>query len=213
MGGPVSANSAVNGVIQPPLKGCAPRRFEGKLARPLHPTAFVVTHAHQAFPAAAGRKSPAALLCRPHRRPALHLRHSRLRREPRAARQFRGPVQERRHQHPARAGRGRRDLPRSGQGQRALDACGGRRGDERALCRRVRPRALSGPHHLRGGGAAGPENADRDRGRGAAFGTVNDRAPPGDQDHADALLLSLRHRHAAEATLRSTIGLRPKKTT
>ena len=32
---------------------------------------------------------------------------------------------------------------------------------------RVRPGALSRPHHLRGGGAARSEDADRDRGRGA----------------------------------------------
>ena len=45
---------------------------------------------------------------------------------------------------------------------------------ERALCLRVRAGALSGPHHLRGAGAAGPEDADRDRGRGVAEG-VNRR--------------------------------------
>ena len=37
---------------------------------------------------------------------------------------------------------------------------------------RVRAGALSGPHHLRGAGAARSEDADRDRGRGVACGTL-----------------------------------------
>ena len=64
----------------------------------------------------------------------------------------------------------KRDVPRSGQGQRAADA-GVRRGDDECAVRvGVRARALSRPHHLRRAGAAAAEDADRDRGRGGAEG-------------------------------------------
>ena len=53
-----------------------------------------------------------------------------------------------------------------------LDARLRRCRDERALCRRLWPCALSRPHHLRGGRAARPEDADRDRGGGVAGGEV-----------------------------------------
>ena len=44
--------------------------------------------------------------------------------------------------------------------------------DERIIRRRFRTTALSRPYHLRGPGSAKSEDADRDRGRGVAGGTV-----------------------------------------
>src|SRR6516164_1694366 len=71
-------------------------------------------------------------------------------------------------EHQTRAGRSRRLDARSGQGQRAVDARLRRCSDERALCGRVQPGAVSGAHHLRGRGIARSEDADRDRGRRVA---------------------------------------------
>src|SRR6516162_4840623 len=72
-------------------RGMATTEDRAKLAQ----TIREARHAHQTLPAAIRRQGSAAVLCHPRRRSTFRLRHSRLRRQGRPARDVRGAVRQR----------------------------------------------------------------------------------------------------------------------